>query len=148
MIYSKLFFTIILLGFQFTLSVSAEIFKCKDASGKTSYSTSQCVNKAVNFSLKKDKLPAQTHAIGAVEKKPSVDIYITSWCPYCKKAMAYFDSNNIAYNAYDIEKDLEALAKKQKLAPGYKGVPLTVINGKMLKGFSEERFEQALKSNK
>lgn len=58
--------------------------------------------------------------------------------------MAYLRSNGIAFNAYDIEKNARAKARKQKLDPAYSGIPLTVINGKVLKGFSASRFGNAL----
>lgn len=73
-----------------------------------------------------------------------VDIYVTSWCPYCRKAVAYLKSQGIKFNKYDIEKDPEAAARKKVLAPGYSGIPLAVINGRILKGFSRERYAAAL----
>ncbi len=36
---------------------------------------------------------------------PKVEIFVTSWCPYCTKAKAYFDGKGIAYAVYDIDKD-------------------------------------------
>ncbi len=128
------------LSFQYAPTVSAEIYKCKTASGDTTYSSEKCGNNSEVFTLKKENHVEQKPA----ENIPSVDIYITSWCPYCKKAMAYLKENNIAFNAYDIEKDAKAKAKKWKLDPSYSGVPLTVINGKLLKGFSPRRFGKAL----
>lgn len=73
-----------------------------------------------------------------------VDIYVTSWCPYCRKAVAYLESQGISYNKYDIEKDEEAAARKSLLAPGYSGIPLAVINGQIIKGYSRESYEEAL----
>jgi hypothetical protein len=57
--------------------------------------------------------------------------------------------NNIAFNAYDIEQDFDAAARKEKLAPDYDGVPLAVINGITIRGFSESKYRKALakKSN-
>lgn len=133
----------VLLSFQYAPTVSAEIYKCKSATGDTIYSSEKCGGNSEVFILNKESHVEQKLVANSISK-PSVDIYITSWCPYCKKAMAYLRSNNIAFNAYDIEKDARAKAKKQKLDPRYSGVPLTVINGKLLKGFSPRRFEKAL----
>ena len=144
----KLYLTLILLGCQFASPVYAEIYKCKTTNGETIYSSKKCADDTGLFTLQADLRPLQTKNIAISEKEqamPSVDIYITSWCPYCKKAMAYLRSKNIDFNVYDIEKDAQANAKKQILAPRYSGVPLTVINGKVIKGFSKDRFEQALK---
>lgn len=129
-----------ILGLQYGVPLLADIYKCKSAGGEISYSSKKCSGIPEFFNLKKEKVSQQL--TGA--DKLSVDIYITSWCPYCKKAMAYMEKNNIAFNAYDIEQDDSARAKKYKLDPSYSGVPLTVINGKILKGFSPRRFEKAL----
>lgn len=76
--------------------------------------------------------------------KPSkVDLYVTSWCKYCKLARRYLAANNIPFNAYDIEKDSRAAKRKRKLDPR-SGVPLAVINGKVIIGFSEASYSKAL----
>lgn len=144
MLSTKLYLTIIFLGLQFAHPTYAAIYKCKAANGETTYSSRKCANNAEFFSLQPDHYPSQTKPSGQTQVKPSVEIYITSWCPYCKKAMAYLRSKDIPFNAYDIEKDAQVKAKKESLVPGFSGVPLTVINGKILKGFSESDFEQAL----
>jgi glutaredoxin len=73
-----------------------------------------------------------------------VDLYVTSWCPYCKKARQFFDSRGIKYKAYDIEKDAKAAARQRKL-DSRKGVPFAVINGTAIHGYSPERYASALK---
>ena len=75
-----------------------------------------------------------------------VEIYVTSWCPYCRKAMAFMDFHGIPYNSYDVEEDLDAAARKKALAPNYTGIPLAVINGKIIKGFTKERYSAAFKN--
>jgi len=133
---------ITVLTLLWTSSSSAAIYKCKTATGETVYSSKKCEGSAENFTLQKDNNTDQLSENNTL--KPSVDIYITSWCPYCKKAMAYLRSNNISFNTYNIETDKRAKLRKQKLAPGYAGVPLTVINGKILKGFTSSRFDKML----
>ncbi|WP_300157736.1 glutaredoxin domain-containing protein, partial [Solidesulfovibrio sp.] len=39
----------------------------------------------------------------ALAGAPKVENFVTSWCPYCTKTKAYFDSKGIAYTAFDIE---------------------------------------------
>ncbi len=79
---------------------------------------------------------------------PQVDLYVTSWCPYCKKAIAFLHKNNIAFNEYDIEEDLDAAKRKETLAPDYAGIPLAVINGIIIPGFNEGRYQKALKEKR
>ncbi len=141
----KLYISFILSGLLLSLPGYAEIYKCQAANGQTIYSSKQCAKTAEIFTPTASPQIGLDNTLKNTQTKPSVDIYITSWCPYCKKAMAYLRSENIAFNSYDIEKDSRAKAKKHQLDPGYSGVPLTVINGQLLKGFSKGRFERALK---
>jgi glutaredoxin len=73
-----------------------------------------------------------------------VELYVTSWCPYCKKARQFFKSRGIKYKAYDIEKDAKAAARQRKL-DSRKGVPFAVINGIKIHGYSPENYASALK---
>jgi len=70
----------------------------------------------------------------------NIEIYTTSWCPYCKKAKEYLNSKGISYTEYDVEKDPEAMRRKNELAPGG-GVPVAVVNGRIVKGFSKETYD-------
>lgn len=74
--------------------------------------------------------------------RKKVVIYTTEWCGYCDKAKQYFRKNNIRFRERDIEKSQQANRDHKKL--GGKGVPLTVIGEKVIKGFSEGSFEKAL----
>ena len=81
--------------------------------------------------------------IMAAQPITTVEIYVTSWCPYCTKAIKFLKDHRIPYVVYDIEKDGDAAKRKERLSPG-KGVPFAVINGKKIYGFSEEIYSQAL----
>jgi len=73
----------------------------------------------------------------------TVEIYTTSWCRYCKDAIAFLKSNHIKYKQFDIEKDSKADAK-MRAAGGPGGVPFAIINGKKVYGFSANRYKQVL----
>lgn len=73
---------------------------------------------------------------------PTVELYVTSWCPYCTKAKAYFDGKGIAYSLYDIDKDAAANLRYKRY--GGRGVPLVMINGTAIAGYSVAEFEKAL----
>ena len=76
---------------------------------------------------------------------PNVELFITSWCPYCKKATNFFRSKGIPFKEYDIEKDKAAARRKKQLDKKGRGVPFALINGNPVHGFSEEAYERALK---
>lgn len=77
-------------------------------------------------------------------KAQRVELYVTSWCPYCQKAEAFFRSRGISVTIYDIEKDKKAAARKKKL--DYKdGVPFAIVNGSKIHGYAPEQYAAALK---
>jgi len=138
---------ILLFVLTFTLPTQAEIYKWTDAKGKSHFSGSKPANPASienRNALEAKSLqptPADNENQGVT---PQIDLYVTSWCPYCKKAIAFLNKNNIAFNAHDIEQDINAATRKKELDPGYSGIPLAVINGATIRGFSEGTYQQAL----
>ncbi len=56
-------------------------------------------------------------------------------------------SRNIPFNEYDIEKDPVAALRRQKIDQR-PGVPLAVINGYVIVGYSEKNYEIALKADR
>lgn len=76
---------------------------------------------------------------------PSVEIYVTSWCGYCKKAKQFFRSKGIKFAVYDIEKD-ERAARRMMALTSKKAVPFVVINGHGIQGYSIEAYEAALRN--
>jgi len=75
----------------------------------------------------------------------TVELYTTSWCPYCKDARNFFRSRGISFSEYDIEKDEEAARRKNALDGG-RGVPFAVICDQKIHGYSTIAYEKALAS--
>ncbi len=75
---------------------------------------------------------------------PKVELYVTSWCPYCKEARNFFKSRGIPFTEYDIEKDKNAARRKQQFDKRG-GVPFALINGTPVHGFSKVAYERALR---
>ena len=76
-------------------------------------------------------------------ERSKVELYVTSWCPYCKQATQFFRSRGIPFTVYDIEKDKGAAQRKNQL-DSRRGVPFALINGQAIHGFSAEAYERAL----
>lgn len=72
----------------------------------------------------------------------TVELYVTSWCPYCKKAANYFRSKGITVKEFDIETDGAALTRFRHF--GVRGVPVAVIGDKIVAGYSIEDYDRAL----
>ncbi len=75
--------------------------------------------------------------------KNPVIMYSTQWCPYCRKAHAYFKRHKFSYIEYDIEASAQNLAKFRDLNGN--GVPLILVGDKRMQGFSPKSFEDLLK---
>ncbi len=78
-----------------------------------------------------------------VSETAEVELYVTSWCPYCKKAINFFNARGIPFTAYDIEEDRSAARRKRQL-DNRSGVPFAIINGQKIHGFSESSYSRAL----
>lgn len=92
----------------------------------------------------KDNLSGQRSTEQKKISRNQVDLYVTSWCPYCKQAIQYFQSKGVKINVYDIEKNKNAAARKKKLDKN-SGVPFAVVNGTRIHGYNPELYAKALK---
>lgn len=83
---------------------------------------------------------------GESKKYPRIVLYSVAWCPHCKAAKEYLTANSIPFINRDVELDSAAM---EDLTEKYRstGVPVIVFGNdeKVLKGFSREQFEKALK---
>jgi len=119
-----------------TVSVAgAEMYQRADENGSATRSDRRAVKPAAQ-----SVTPKNERFTGTVE------IYVTEWCGYCKKAQKYMKEKGIPYVAYDIEKDSAAMQRHREL--GGRGVPLIVIGSKKMSGFSQESFEYFLNNSR
>ena len=73
----------------------------------------------------------------------SVTVLSTPSCPYCKKAKRYLRSKGVAFRDYNINSSSEG----KRLYKQYNGngVPVVIINGKVIRGYSEAQMRAALR---
>ena len=67
-----------------------------------------------------------------------VILYSTEQCGYCKKARELMDEKGIPYLDYDINRSTEA--KNEWKSLGGKGVPVLVINNKVIHGYNRKKI--------
>jgi len=135
---------ILLLSFSLPLFVYAEVYQWVDDKGKVHFSD----QKPVATQAEKLDLEINTYSNVTIENSDKdvgqkVVMYSTAWCGYCKKARSYFQKNNIAFVDYDIENNVKAKKRYDKL--GVTGVPVILVGKKRMSGFSAQRFEQLYK---
>lgn len=74
----------------------------------------------------------------------SVTIYTIQNNLYCKMAKRYFEEKKIKYQEYDISKDIER-AKEMEKKSNFEGVPVILVDKKMILGFDKKRLDKILK---
>ena len=72
-----------------------------------------------------------------------VEIFLTSWCPYCKQAVTFFADRKVPVRIFNIEKDPDAARRKREL-DSRNGVPLVIIDNQVIYGYSPKAFNTAL----
>lgn len=71
-----------------------------------------------------------------------VEVFVASWCPYCRALESFLSMRNIAYKRYDIEHDSEGMRRYQALGAG--SIPIIIIDGRMMRGFDPRALMQLL----
>ena len=66
-----------------------------------------------------------------------VEIYSTSYCPYCMRAKALLRSKGVNFAEIDVTENPELRARMVELAGGRRTVPEIFINGEIIGGFDE-----------
>ena len=74
---------------------------------------------------------------------PRVEIFVTSWCPYCRRLESFLKQSRIDYTRYDVEADAKGAQIFEEL--GGTGVPVARVGKKVIYGSDPERIIAALK---
>ena len=75
-------------------------------------------------------------------RRPRIILYGADWCPACRRAKAYMDRRNISYE----ERNVDQPGPKAELLEktGGRAIPVIEVNGRIMKGFNEERLERLI----
>jgi glutaredoxin 3 len=66
-----------------------------------------------------------------------VEVYSTSYCPFCIRAKALLRSKRVEFDEIDVTDDPELRAKMVKRSGGRRTVPEIFINGRIIGGCDE-----------
>lgn len=69
-------------------------------------------------------------------------MYTTATCPYCAKARKLLNARQVPFIEVDVDKSEAGFEEFQRL--GGQGVPVLVIDQKIIHGFDRAKIEQAL----
>jgi len=76
----------------------------------------------------------------------TVIVYSTPACVWCNEAKKYFKKNKISYKDYDISNNLAKKMEMVKLS-NQMGVPVIVIDKKVIVGFDKREIDKLLQIN-
>jgi glutaredoxin 3 len=66
-----------------------------------------------------------------------VEIYITTYCPFCFRAKALLRNKGVEFTEIDVTDDDALRAKMIELSGGRRTVPEIFINGRIIGGYDE-----------
>jgi glutaredoxin-like YruB-family protein len=73
----------------------------------------------------------------------SVTVYSTPTCPYCVRAKEYLTRKGVAYKDVNVAVDRTG-AQEMVQKSGQMGVPVIVVDGKVVVGFDQRELESLL----
>ena len=72
-----------------------------------------------------------------------VEVYSTTYCPFCVRAKALLKSKGVAFTEIDVTDDPAMRERMVVLAGGRRTVPEIFINGRIIGGYDELRALEA-----
>lgn len=135
------------------------VYKSVGPDGKVVYGdrapTAGRLEKTMKFQLASSALPAsaasfveqfrKTHpSDSAPPATQGVTLYSAVWCGYCRQAKAWLSGHGVAYANIDIDTPGGAQALAQ--SGGGPGIPVLVVDGHPLGGFSADAYAAVLQN--
>lgn len=77
-------------------------------------------------------------------RQVTVTMYMTTWCPHCRRARAWLEQKGYRFEMRDVDRDDEAAAILSSLNPRG-AVPTFDVGGRVVFGFSPQRLEAAIR---
>jgi len=70
-------------------------------------------------------------------------VYSSNTCPHCVTAKDYLKSKGIDFVEKNVSTDMEA--RKELMGMGYMGVPIIMVDDKVIEGFNKAKLEELIK---
>jgi len=72
---------------------------------------------------------ARTFDVEHLPPGAKLELFISPSCPYCQRAMAYYDANRVPYARHDAQNDRSARERMFAYTGGDPTVPAIVVDG-------------------
>ena len=73
----------------------------------------------------------------------TITVYSTQTCPYCHQIKQYLTQRGVPFRDADVSQDQAAAAEMVRVS-GQRGVPVTVIDGKVVVGFDRPLLDELI----
>jgi glutaredoxin 3 len=73
----------------------------------------------------------------------SVKVYTTPTCGFCHQVKAYLHQRGVAFTEHDVSREPQRAAEMVQLS-GQRGVPVVLVDGKVVVGFNRPLIDQLL----
>lgn len=73
---------------------------------------------------------------------PKIKIYTSTTCSHCHAAKDYLDEKGQIYEEKNVSTDPNA--RKELMAMGFMGVPIIMVDDKVIEGFNRNKLEELL----
>lgn len=136
-------------GFLFfspLLCFAVSIVECEDKEGNRSFQRS-CPPGHTELDRKDFYIQGEPHHIPAVIHKAqkSATLYMIPECDTCDEVKEFLENNGVSVSEIDVSGDYETQTEFAALAGELK-VPVTVIDGRLIRGYSRAEFRTALEA--
>jgi glutaredoxin 3 len=109
--------------------------------GVLSLSVSGCVSGTAAHPGGAEPVSAE---LEAQMRRVPVAMYMTHWCPHCRRARAWLKDNGYSFVELDVERDPRAAAILQALNPRG-SVPVFDVDGLVVIGFDPDMLHEAIR---
>ena len=76
----------------------------------------------------------------------TVILYSAPWCAFCQTEKQYLDHLGVAYTIRDVDSDPSAMEELRAKVNGASGIPVTDIDGEIIRGFDRAKLDATLKA--
>jgi len=140
------------LGLCWTSPGSAQIYKWRDKDGSIRFSDTPPPPGVEAETMKMRETPKEATPKRPGEKRAygeiQVIMYMTDWCPYCRKAREYLNSLGVTLTEYNVDREKSREEERIRKAGGGSGVPVIDVEGIIIRGFNPDRIKAAVEKQR
>ncbi len=100
-------------------------------------------NKPTVKIIKPGEESGRISGVAAASRRARVVVYVTSWCPACRKARRWLKRKNVRHTIYDVQRNRTAMMELRSLNPRG-SIPTFKIGRQVLVGFSSAAVTRAI----